>query len=93
MNARSKSFHPFKCVFSRISKMSRFLCKMCFGKLCLRSQFVTFEGINICLGANVLNEPVNSKRDVAHSFEQSFSADGGKTWEVNFIGTLERISQ
>ncbi len=29
----------------------------------------------------------------AHKFEQSFSADGGKTWEVNFIGTLERISQ
>lgn len=29
----------------------------------------------------------------AHKFEQSFSADGGKTWEVNFTGTLERISQ
>jgi hypothetical protein len=25
-----------------------------------------------------------------HKFEQAFSEDGGKTWEVNFIGTLER---
>jgi hypothetical protein len=27
----------------------------------------------------------------SHKFEQSFSADGGKSWEVNFSGTLERI--
>ena len=29
----------------------------------------------------------------AHKFEQAFSTDGGKTWEINFIGTLERISR
>jgi hypothetical protein len=28
-----------------------------------------------------------------HKFEQSFSDDGGKTWEINFSGTLERINQ
>jgi len=28
----------------------------------------------------------------SHKFEQSFSADGGKTWEVNFSGSLERIN-
>ncbi len=26
----------------------------------------------------------------SHRFEQAFSADGGKTWEVNFIANLER---
>jgi hypothetical protein len=26
-----------------------------------------------------------------HKFEQAFSEDGGKTWEVNFSATLERI--
>jgi hypothetical protein len=26
-----------------------------------------------------------------HKFEQAFSEDGGKTWETNFIATLERI--
>jgi hypothetical protein len=30
---------------------------------------------------------------IAHKFEQAFSTDGGKTWETNFIGTLERVSQ
>jgi hypothetical protein len=29
----------------------------------------------------------------AHHFEQSFSDDGGKTWEPNFSATLTRISQ
>ena len=28
----------------------------------------------------------------AHKFEQSFSADGGKTWEPNFVAELTRIS-
>ncbi|MEP6731524.1 MAG: hypothetical protein ABJE10_12830 [bacterium] len=27
----------------------------------------------------------------SHKFEQAYSADGGKTWETNFIGTLERL--
>ncbi|WP_259067792.1 hypothetical protein HDF24_18960 [Mucilaginibacter sp. X4EP1] len=27
----------------------------------------------------------------SHRFEQAFSDDGGKTWEVNFIANLERI--
>jgi hypothetical protein len=27
----------------------------------------------------------------SHSFEQSFSDDGGKTWEPNFIATLTRV--
>ena len=27
----------------------------------------------------------------SHQFEQSFSDDGGKTWESNFVGTLTRI--
>jgi hypothetical protein len=27
----------------------------------------------------------------SHKFEQAFSADGGKTWEVNFSASLERI--
>jgi hypothetical protein len=29
----------------------------------------------------------------AHRFEQSFSDDGGKTWEANFVATLTRISR
>ncbi len=29
----------------------------------------------------------------SHSFEQSFSDDGGKTWEPNFIATLTRVKQ
>ena len=29
----------------------------------------------------------------AHRFEQSFSADGGKTWEVNWIATDTRIAE
>jgi len=29
-------------------------------------------------------------RPDSHRFEQSFSADGGKTWEVNFIGEVTR---
>lgn len=29
----------------------------------------------------------------AHHFEQSFSADGGKTWEPNFVASLTRIAQ
>ena len=29
----------------------------------------------------------------SHRFEQSYSGDGGKTWEPNFIGTLTRESQ
>ncbi len=29
----------------------------------------------------------------AHRFEQSFSEDGGKTWEPNFVATLTRIAQ
>jgi hypothetical protein len=28
----------------------------------------------------------------SHRFEQAFSDDGGKTWEVNFIANLERVS-
>jgi len=28
----------------------------------------------------------------AHKFEQAFSDDGGKTWEVNFSANLERIN-
>jgi len=27
-----------------------------------------------------------------HKFEQAFSDDGGKTWEINFIGMKERIN-
>jgi hypothetical protein len=27
----------------------------------------------------------------SHRFEQAFSNDGGKTWEVNFIANLERV--
>ena len=29
----------------------------------------------------------------SHRFEQSYSDDGGKTWEPNFVGTLTRDSQ
>jgi len=29
-------------------------------------------------------------RPDSHRFEQSFSAEGGKTWEVNFIGEVTR---
>jgi hypothetical protein len=29
----------------------------------------------------------------SHQFEQSFSADGGKTWEPNFVATLTRKQQ
>lgn len=29
----------------------------------------------------------------SHRFEQSYSDDGGKTWEPNFVGTLTRESQ
>jgi hypothetical protein len=28
----------------------------------------------------------------SHRFEQAFSNDGGKTWEVNFIANLERVN-
>jgi hypothetical protein len=29
----------------------------------------------------------------SHHFEQSFSDDGGKTWEPNFVATLTRVSE
>jgi hypothetical protein len=29
----------------------------------------------------------------SHRFEQAFSEDGGKTWEINFIAKLERQSE
>jgi hypothetical protein len=29
----------------------------------------------------------------SHHFEQSYSADGGKTWEPNFVASLTRISE
>ena len=29
----------------------------------------------------------------SHHFEQSFSDDGGKTWESNFVATLTRVKQ
>ena len=32
------------------------------------------------------------KPDSAH-FEQSFSADGGKTWEPNWISNIHRVKQ
>jgi hypothetical protein len=32
-------------------------------------------------------------RPDSHRFEQSYSDDGGKTWEPNFVGTLTRESQ
>jgi hypothetical protein len=49
-------------------------------------------------------EPINGRmilvRDVfsdikadSHHFEQSFSDDGGKTWETNWITTLTRVKQ
>lgn len=29
----------------------------------------------------------------SHHVEQSFSDDGGKTWEPNFVATLTRVSK
>ena len=41
--------------------------------------------------ANV-NTPGYQRMDVSSSFEQAFSDDGGKTWEVNWIATDTRIA-
>jgi hypothetical protein len=52
-------------------------------------------------GEFIDHEPLNGKTilvrhlftDISpdsHHFEQSFSADGGRTWEPNFVATLTR---
>jgi hypothetical protein len=56
-----------------------------------RGEFYDQEPYN---GRNILVRIVWS--DItpdSHKFEQSFSADGGKTWEPNFVANLERVKE
>jgi hypothetical protein len=50
-----------------------------------------FYGQDVSDGRTILVRGIWSKITAdGHEYEQSFSNDGGKTWEPNFIGTLTR---
>jgi hypothetical protein len=56
-----------------------------------RGEFFDQEPFN---GRTILVRVVWSKISPnSHQFEQSFSDDGGKTWEPNFVATLTRKQQ
>jgi hypothetical protein len=48
----------------------------------------SYNGRSICVHTITSDIRPNSYRD-----EQAFSADGGKTWEVNWIATYTRVTQ
>lgn len=54
-----------------------------------RGEFIGQDSFNgrIVLVRHVFSEITSD----SHHFEQSFSDDGGKTWESNFVATLTRI--
>jgi hypothetical protein len=55
-----------------------------------RGEFIDQEAIN---GKTVLVRQVWSEiTPNSHHFEQAFSADGGRTWEANWVATLTRTA-
>jgi len=53
-----------------------------------RGEFIDYEPFN---GKTILvRHLLTDIRPDSHHFEQSFSADGGRTWEPNFVATLTR---